>query len=106
MLSDDDDDDDDNDDDKSTDIKIFTEQIPLVIEALREHRQLQIRKKIIEMICRNTFPMTNTANLLFLDVVKWFSHDNSVCMRYNKILGNRIQIVSWEVSPFHGWFKE
>ena len=77
MLSDDD------DKESISDVKVFTEQLPSVIETLRKHGQLEIWKKFNDMVCKNEFPMTNIAYLLFLDVVKWFSHDNSVCMRYD-----------------------
>ena len=72
-----------DEDTQTGDVKRLTEHRPSVIHALRRHGQLELWKKVHELIANNKFPMDNIAFLLFLDVVRWYSKDNTVAMRYD-----------------------
>ncbi|KAL5011712.1 hypothetical protein ScPMuIL_010263 [Solemya velum] len=86
---------------KYDDAESVVKQLPLVIENLKKHGQFEIWKKFHEMLSENRFPMDNIAYLLFLDVVKWFGHENVVSMRYDE------QVTKfWRIGYrlFHGRF--
>ena len=58
--------------------------LPKVIETLKDNGKLPEFLAFSRLLSENKFPLDNIAFLLFIDVVRWFSLDDSAtCMRYS-----------------------
>ena len=69
--------------DTSFDSVYLTSLIPSVLENLAANNQRDTFLKFNKMLAEGTFPMSNIAYLLFLDIVEWYSTDSTTNMRYS-----------------------
>ena len=56
--------------------------LPVVLQALQEEGQLETFMKFNNLLALQEFPSKNICNLLFLDLVDWYSCENTCRMRY------------------------
>ena len=66
----------------TSDVSYLISLIPDVLANLDASNQKDTFIKFNKMVAEGTFPMTNIAYLLFLDIVEWFSNDSTTQMRY------------------------
>lgn len=71
------------DDEERKSIKLIIDLIPSVLDTLKQHNQVDAFIKFNKLLAGNKIPMTNIAYLLFIDVVEWFSNENTHQMRYS-----------------------
>ncbi|XP_053404619.1 uncharacterized protein LOC128558653 [Mercenaria mercenaria] len=64
------------------DVKYLKEILPVVLDKLREHGQLDLYKKWCSLVAADKFPLDNICYLLFLDVIQWYSNPITSQMRY------------------------
>ena len=67
----------------TSDISYLVSLIPDVLANLATNNQKDTFIKFNKMVAEGTFPMTNIAYLLFLDIVEWFSTESTTQMRYS-----------------------
>ena len=66
-----------------SEIETLINLLPTVLENLRECGQVQSYMKFHELVAEGKMPLTNIAYLLFLDVVDWYSLEDTRTMRYS-----------------------
>ena len=78
------------------------ELLPNVLENLKAAAKYEAFMKFMKLVANDAFPLDNIAFLLFLDIVKWFSEDNSSNMKY--LYPETVQF--WRIGQklFHGRF--
>ena len=59
------------------------ELTPVVVEKLKENNMGDVMRSFYNQVKSDTFPLRNTAFLLWTDVVKWFESPNTCAMRYS-----------------------
>ena len=59
------------------------ELTPVVVEKLKENNMGDVMLSFYDQVKSDTFPLRNTAFLLWTDVVKWFDSPNTCAMRYS-----------------------
>ena len=73
-----------SDDEAERSIQEMHRLIPKVIDELNRHQHLGEFMAYMRLMAEHKFPNKNIAYLLFLDVCKFLSNENSVSMRYSK----------------------
>ena len=68
-----------DDDSNETNYEMFSE----AMERLKTHNKGDELVTFMKLVVEGKFPLNNVAFLLFTDVVKWFSCDDTRCMRYS-----------------------
>lgn len=81
--------------------------IPNVLENLAEVGCDETFIEFLNQVNNGEFPLQNISFLLWMEVVKWFSCDNTCRMRYSdardqEILETWLQSIWREVHPFYG----
>ena len=70
--------------------KSFLENIicllPIAIQYLSEHNQLQVWVLLFKYLANRTLPLHNISYRIFLDVGTWFSSENTCTLRYSDIV--------------------
>ena len=60
--------------------------LPMAIQYLSEHNQLQVWVHLFKCLANRTLPLHNISYRLFLDVVTWFSSENACTKRNSDIV--------------------
>lgn len=58
----------------------------LVLFLMREYGLYEVWKKFYEMVVVGSFLMKNIVYLFFLDVVRWYSLESIIIMRYDDVV--------------------
>ena len=77
----------------------LSDLLPAVLQTLQEEGQLEMYMKFNDLLASQEFPTKNICYLLFLDLVDWYSCENTSRMRY------RTETVKfWQIGYrlFHG----
>ena len=71
--------------DMANEIEELNDLVPKVLENLKIEDQEQVKTYMAfnRLVAEKSFPLTNIAYLLFLDIVKWFSTKTTSQMRYS-----------------------
>lgn len=80
--------------------------LPYVLKNLKSADQLETYMKFNRMIAEETFPLTNIAYLLFVDVVNWFSSDttsqDAIQRRCEEVLADWDETVQRKILKIYG----
>ena len=75
----------DSDYNSNDDLSDLANQLPSVIQCLKEAQKFEDIKKFLLLVAQNRFPMQNIAFKLFLDLVRWLSVEHSNLMRFSPV---------------------
>ena len=75
--------------------------LPAVLQTLQEESQLETYMNFNYLLASQEFPTKNICYLLFLDLIEWFSCDNTSRMRYRS---ETVKFWQFGFRPFHGKF--
>ena len=69
--------------DTAMEIEEMNDLVPKVLETLKTEGQVETYIAFNRLVAEKSFPMSNIAYLLFLDIVNWFSTKTTTQMRYS-----------------------